>query len=149
MSETGGAPSDRSAGMRFFWWVYFGLLVVMFISGILTFAADGFFSTLPATFLTALLLVHEALCIAGLYAYLRGVPLFAAGWWRLMLTLLLARIFVSASFLFPNLIAQEAGRERLVALSGLVLLALWGPLLVALWRYAFKSPHVWSRDSAL
>jgi hypothetical protein len=68
--------------------------------------------------------------------------------WRIMLTVLIARLFYSASFFVPAMFTHDIGQERLLALGSLLLLGLWGPLIYALWRYAFKSPHVWSRGAA-
>jgi hypothetical protein len=145
-----GDPEQPSRRQRphILWWAYIALLVVMFVLGFAAFFADGFFTALGPTLVSAALLSHNVVCIAGLYAYLRGIPLFAPMVWRIMLTVLIAHLFYSASFFVPAMFTHDIGQERLLALGSLLLLGLWGPLIYALWRYAFKSPHVWSHGAA-
>jgi hypothetical protein len=126
------------------WWGYFVTIVVLFGVTLVSFVMTGLFDSLPAMLLSWAILSFDIICIAGLYSYIRSTPLFVAGFWRVVLVLLLAKAVVSASFLVPNLIPWESDPEQFVALAGLLSLAWSFPMLAALWRYAFKAPHIWS-----
>lgn len=141
-----GHPADPRASLL--WWGYFALIVVLFVVTSVNFAVAGFHDSFGGMLTSAALLTHDALCIAGLYAFIRSVPLFAPAFWRIVLTLLLARIFLSASILAPSLIPWAGSREQYVAAAGLGMLILGAPLLAALWRYAFRSPGLWNRAAA-
>lgn len=121
------------------WWCYFALyaLLVVFTLGvsITSGQADSFGSSA----LTALFLILDVACLVGLYGYIRSAPLFPLSVWRVVLTLVLARFFVGASFLIPNLFPWEATLEQRVALAGLLSLILALPMVFALWRSAFPS----------
>jgi hypothetical protein len=86
----------------------------------------------------------DAICIAGLLAYILSIPLFVPAFWKAMLALLFARILVSASLFAMGLFPWESNPEQYVALVGLTCPLLSVPMLVALWTYAFRSPHLWS-----
>lgn len=129
------------------WWGYFVLLIVLFGFGLFAFAAAGFAESFSSSLLTAITLGFDLVCIVGLYGYIQSIPLLAAAFWRVMLTLLLAKILLSASFFIPNLFPWERTQEQYVALVGLLSLLLAFPLLWALWRYAFRSAFVWRQVS--
>jgi hypothetical protein len=125
------------------WWVYLILFVALFGVTLVNHIAEGFFRSFGAALPSGALLSVDAICIAGLYAYIRSTALFVPAFWRFMLALLLAKIFVAASFLLPGLIPWESAPEQYVALAGLLTILLTIPMLAALWCYGFKSPHIW------
>lgn len=130
------------------WWGYFALYIVLFCVTFLNFIAEGHFQSFGGTLLSAALLVFDALCLAGLYAYIRSVALFAPPFWRIMLALLSVRILVGGGLLAFSLWPWEAGPEQYVALAGLFSILLTVPMLIALWAYAFKSPYIWSNSDS-
>jgi hypothetical protein len=77
----GGDPEHPPRRQRphILWWAYIALLVVMFVLGFAAFFADGFFTALGPTLVSAALLSHNVVCIAGLYAYLRHPAVRADG----------------------------------------------------------------------
>jgi hypothetical protein len=125
------------------WWCYLALYAALFCLTFVNFVSEGLFESFGAAFLSWAILSSDAVCIIGLYAYIRSTRLFAPAFWRVMLMLLVARMFVSASFLVPNLFPWKSTPEQYVALAGLVSFLLAMPLLVALWRYGYRSPHIW------
>lgn len=148
MSDTGDKQPDAGVHRHGIWWAYFALALVMFGLSLVQFVVSDSFATLRMTLLSAALLSHDAICIAGLYAFIRSLPLFAPAVWRIMLTLMIARALVAISFLAPSLSPWDYNSEHLVALAALAGLLLWAPMVVALWRYAFKSPQIWGRAAA-
>jgi hypothetical protein len=140
--QTQGPPTNICRSIL--WWGYFGTIVVLFGLTLVSFALTGFFDSIAATVLSLATLSFDLICIAGLYSYIRSPPLAVPAFWRVMLTLLLAKGLVSASFLLPNLFPWESGQEQYVSLAGLLSLIWLFPMIVALWQYAFKSQHIWS-----
>lgn len=130
------------------WWAYFALYVLLFGVTFVNYLAEGHFGTFGAAMLSAALLSLDAVSIAGLYAYIRSQALFAPMIWRIVLILLLARLLFAGSLLASSLLPWDSTREQYVALAGLLSVMLVVPMLVALWRYAFRSPEVWSAASA-
>lgn len=126
------------------WWGYLALYIVLFCITFLSFIAEGHFQSFGGALLSAALLVFDALCIAGLFAYIRSAALFTPPFWRIMLVLLSVKILIAGGFLAVNLVPWEAHPEQYVALAGLLSMVLAIPMLFALWAYAFKSPYIWS-----
>jgi hypothetical protein len=140
--RTQGRPADRRRNIL--WWGYFGSVVLLFGLTLVSFAMIGFFGSLGAALLNWVNFGFDAICIVGLFSYIRSRPLYVAGFWRVILILLLAKALISASFLAPNLFPWESDQENYVSLAGLLSLAWYFPMTVALWQYAFKSPHIWN-----
>lgn len=130
------------------WWGYLALVAVMAALNLADLVTQGSFGSFGAMLLSAALLSHDAICIAGLYAYIRAIPLFVPAVWRVMLTLMIARMLVVVSFLAPNLVPWEGSGEQYIALGGLAGLIFWTPMLIVLWRLAFRSRHVWDTAPA-
>jgi hypothetical protein len=88
--------------------------VALFCITFVNFVLEGLFESFGAAFLSWRILSSDAVSIIGLYAYLRSTPVFkpAFAFWRVMLMLLVARMFVSASFLVPNLFSWESTPEQ-------------------------------------
>src|SRR5262245_39565461 len=131
------------------WWGYFALSIALFGLGFVSFVIEGRFASLGAMVLTWALSSADAICIAGLFAFILSTPLFAPMFWKGMLALLFGRILVSMSLFALNLFPWEAGPEQNVALAGLACPLLSLPMLVALWTYAFKSPHIWNGNAPM
>src|SRR5215204_749715 len=85
----------------------------------------------------------DVICLAGLYAYIRSLAVFTTGFWCEVVLVLIARISLLAPLFLFNLFPWEPTTEHLVALFSLLSILFSIPLLLALWRYAFKSPAVW------
>jgi hypothetical protein len=129
------------------WWGYFALLIALFGFGLFAFAAIGLVDSFTSSLLTLTTSAFDLVCIVGLYGYIRSVPVLAVTFWRVMLTLLLGKVLLSASLFIPNLFPWERTHEQYVALAGLLSPLLALPLLWALWRYAFRSACVWRQVS--
>jgi hypothetical protein len=139
-------PANRLP--RILWWGYFGTIVALFGLTLVNFIGMGLFDSIAATLVSWATLSFDIVCIAGLYGYIRSMPLFVPGFWRVMVALLLAKVLLSAGFLVPNLVPWESAREQYVSLAGLLSLVWMFPMLMALWHYASKMPQIW-REQAL
>ena len=139
------APPPRPSRL---WWGYLALIAVMAALNLADLVGQESIGSLSAVLLGAALLSHDAVCIAGLYAYIRAIPLFVPAVWRVVLTLLIARMLLVISFLAPNLVPWEGSGEQYIALGGLAGLVFWTPMLVVLWQLAFRSAHLWNRAPA-
>jgi hypothetical protein len=138
------APGQRLPGRpSALWWGYFALSIVLFGIGFVGFVIEGFFASFSAMLLSWAQSSADAVCIAGLFAYILSIPLFVPTFWKAMLALLFTRILVSASLFGTVLFPWESSPEQYVALVGLASMLLAVPMVVALWIYAFKSPHIW------
>jgi hypothetical protein len=129
------------------WWGYLALFMALFAVTFVNYVAEGFFQSFGAMLVSWALLSADAVCIAGLYAYIRQTALFAPAFWVAVLTVVVARMGISASFFALSLTPWEAAPEQYEALVGVASMLLSLPMLAALWIYALRSPHIW-RDSA-
>src|SRR5262245_2529935 len=139
-----GQPLHGRPG--FLWWFYLALSITLFGIGFASMVMEDFFASLGGALFGWAQSSADAVCIAGLYAYVRSIPLFEPGFWKVMLFLLLAKVLVAMNVYAINLMVFpfDASFERYVAVVGFVSPLLSIPMLVALWTYAFWSPHVWS-----
>jgi hypothetical protein len=86
--------------------------------------------------------------LVGLWAYIGSRRLGWSGLWQVCLGLtVIQMVYAGSLFLryFPPSLAAPGAGATLLGLAGL---AMGVPLLIALWRYAFLSPHLWSRSAA-
>jgi hypothetical protein len=125
------------------WWGYLVLFMALFGVTLVNYVAEGLFESFGDALLSWALLSSDAICMVGLYAYIRQTALFAPAFWGVMLTGLVARMCLSASFFARSLTPWEAAPEQYEALVGVASLLLSIPMLAALWIYAFRSPHIW------
>jgi hypothetical protein len=133
----------RQSRRTLFWWLYLAGLLAHFAVTTINYVVEGFFSTLWGMLVTWAFLSFDLLCMAGLYAYLRSLPVFTNGLWRVLVLLLAVRVtFVMPLFVF-QLHPWNGTTEQYVALFALVSLLYFIPLLWALWSYAFRSPQLW------
>jgi len=120
------------------WWVYFVLVGVLTLSGML----QG-----PWSPLDVLASIFAAFSLVGLWGYIRQVPI---GWKQFWVVYFALSLFLSVVLTVGILVAVELPPGTLGLF--LALLALGGlfaaPLYVALWRYAFRSAHLWSEGEA-
>jgi hypothetical protein len=130
------------------WWGYFALSIVLFGIGFVGFVIEGFFASFSAMLLSWAQSSADAVCIAGLLAYILSIPLFVPVFWKAMLALMFARVLVSSSLFALNLFPWQSAPEQYVALAGLASVLLSVPMFVALWIYAFKSPHIWGSTAS-
>lgn len=119
--------------IRFAWWYYFWLMVVLTATGPLMGMED-----LGAWLEWALGIVG----LVGLWGYLRRRPVGPRMFWRAYFGYTIAIILYGASGFL------EVKSELLGWFFGIwvLLMALVFPCLLALWRYAFRSPDIWRRD---
>jgi hypothetical protein len=136
------AESSRPSQL---WWVYFGLLVILGVAG-----AAPYLSLIrerrlsgPGLALPAIATLLNLWALVGLGAYIRSRRLAWSGFWQLCLGLTVIQWIFSASMFLRSLPLDITSPEGRVSMLGLLGLALWLPLLVALWRYTFLSPKLW------
>ena len=112
------------------WWYYFWLVVLSNVASI--------FLDPPDLEGWAHLLL-SGVALLGLWGYLRDRALGHHVFWGAFICISLSVVvyyLVRALFLGSEL--------RTIAIGGAVIgLTLGFPLLLALWRYAFRSPHIW------
>ena len=82
--------------------------------------------------------------MAGLYAYMKSLPLFTKTFWRILVVLLAVRVSLVVPLFAFQLLPWEGTSEEYVALFALGSLLYCIPMLCALWTYAFKSPCLWT-----
>lgn len=128
------------------WWGYFALLLAMAAVGLYATVLTGLKESTLAVVINVVSFLFDTICIIGLYGYIRSRSYVKPLFWRSVLTLLIAKLLLSASFLAPNLFPIDGTLEHFVALLGLGGLLLALPLVIALWFYAMRSPHLWERD---
>ena len=84
------------SGRTALWCLYLAGVIALFVVTFINYVVEGFFSTLSGMLLTWAFLSFDLLCIAGLYAYLRSLVLFAESIWRILVVLLGIRLSFSA-----------------------------------------------------
>ncbi len=131
------------SGRTGLWCLYLAGLIALFVVTFINYVVEGFFSTLSGMLLTWVFLSFDLLCIAGLYAYLRSLVLFAESIWRILVVLLGIRLSFSAPLFLPQLRPWEGTTEQHVALFALISSLYCIPMIWALWTYAFRSPALW------
>ena len=95
----------------------------------------------PAEFLWGLL---SAAVLVGLWGYIRQVPIGWRAFWVLYFIYMAWGALVTLYYLAGSIVNLEKG-----LFNGLVIgSVLAAPLFVALWRYTFRSPHIWVAKSA-
>ncbi|KAF1716503.1 hypothetical protein CSC74_11845 [Pseudoxanthomonas yeongjuensis] len=117
------------------WWLYFWILA---LSNVVSIFLD------PPDLADWILLIFSGIALAGLWGYLRnqaiGNRLFWAAFFGVSV-LVTAYCLVRPFFLNPEF-------RGLVLGAALIGLALSAPLLLALWRYAFRSSNLWDSSRA-
>jgi hypothetical protein len=138
--------AHRPGWRRVVGWSYAGALAAMFAFACAAFISQGLFRSPGAALLSGAILLCDAAALAGFCAYIRSTPLFAPIIWRVIVVLLLLRLSTSSSLLASNLFPWDNTTEQHVALMGLLSTLFTIPLLIALWRYAFRSARVWRSE---
>jgi hypothetical protein len=126
------------------WWLYLAGLVALFGITLINYVVEGFFGTLGGMLVTWAFLSFDLLCMAGLYAYVKSLPLFIKTFWRILVVLLAFRVSLVVPLFVLQLFPWEGTSEQNVALFALGSLLYCIPLLWALWTYAFRSPQFWT-----
>jgi hypothetical protein len=125
------------------WWLYFGVLVAFGILGAVPFVLGLGQQPWRMLVLGAAATILNVWGIVGLWGYIRSRPLGFSDLWKAC-TLLTAVQIAFSAFQFSKVLTSGAqGTERLVAIVGLCSMAFAVPLLIALGRYAFRSPGIW------
>ena len=133
------------------WWLYFYCL-----AGFAVLGAVPYFLVLlrveqeDKVLIGAAAWALNACDLVGLWCYIRSRRLGVAWLWRLFLALTVAQLaFVAYQFekAFMMVLPFESffpiKGARIVSLVGLCSVLFAVPLLIALWRYAFRSPELW------
>lgn len=150
MSATTTRAGEEASRPSRLWWLYFAYLLLAGLAG-----AGSYLSAIREANLSgasrALPLIATLLNlwgVVGLWAYLRSRRLGWSGLWQICLGLtVIQMIYTGSLFLrfFPSSLSAPGAGVSLLGLAGL---ALGIPLLIALWRYAFLSPRIWSQGAA-
>jgi hypothetical protein len=123
------------------WWLYLAGLIALLGITTVNYVVEGFFSTLWGMFVTWAFLSFDVLCMAGLYAYVKSLPVFTKVFWRILVVLLAARVSLVVPLFAFQLHPWEGTTEQYVALCAFASLLYCIPMLWALWTYAFRSPR--------
>jgi hypothetical protein len=139
-------PDTVKPGPSPLWWPYLGFCLVLLALG-----ARSYFAAAGISLLTAALSAVDLACIVGLLGYLLSMRWGRAWLWKIVLFLFAAKMALAAVVfavsMFPIDFGQPIDPEQVVALFGLVAVLLSIPMMLALWRYAFKSASIWSAPS--
>ena len=138
----GGSRLCSVAGIAL-WCLYLAGVIALFVVTFINYVVEGFFRTLSLMLLTWAFLSFDLLCIAGLYAYLRSLVLFAESIWQILVVLLGIRLSFSAPLFLLQLHPWEGTTEQYVALFALLSSLYCIPMIWALWAYAFRSSTLW------
>lgn len=125
------------------WWAYLGLQLLLFIPFAWVSLRAAGAVTGGAGAMAYGLLVVDALGLAGLFFWLRGLAVFDAFLWRAVVLFLIARLAIGAVAFAGNLVPWDGTNEQMVALVGLGSILAAVPLVVGLWCYAFRSGALW------
>jgi hypothetical protein len=133
------------------WWLYFYCLAGFAVLGAVPYVLVLLRSEQEHKMLIgAAAWVLNACDLVGLWCYIRSRPLGVAWLWRVFLALTVAQLaFAAYQFekAFMMVLPFESffpvRGERIVSLVGLCSVLFAVPLLIALWRYAFRSPELW------
>lgn len=117
------------------WWLYFMVIALnLLASPILE----------PRNFESWTSLLIGGIALVGLYGYLRGTAIAAKWFWALYF---FACSLICVFYLAKNLVMPPPEGRGLV-LSGIIFgIVVSLPLLLSLWRYAFRSPDIWRSDT--
>ena len=120
------------------WWVYFVYCAAMWVLGVATLLQHN--SSFPRiAYVTSLV---DTIGLVGLFLFIRNVPLLAAGFWRFAFLLLIMKATFGIGSVLHDLVSYPQDHMLLIILlagiSGL-------PVIYAVGRYAFGSPHLWSK----
>lgn len=114
------------------WWIYFYLLLVSIIA---TPISDP-----PNSVVAWSQLLVASVGLVGLYGFIRSKKIGLCNLWRSYFVIfIIVACISSVSAVFNS--GTEAAFQRAGVFIGMVLNL---PLLIALWEYAFRSPHLWS-----
>jgi len=87
----------------------------------------------------------DTIGLVGLFLFIRSVPLFAVGPWRFVFLLLVMKATFGIGSVLRDLLSYPQDHMLLIILlagiSGL-------PVIYAVGRYAFGSPHLWGQPEA-
>lgn len=129
------------------WWLYFAYLAIMWVLGVAMLLQHG--SPFPRLAVATSLV--DTVALVGLFLFIRSIPALAAGFWRFIFLLLIIKAALSAATVLRGLFSypwQNLPEQR-VALVILLTIVLGLPLIYAVGRYAFGSPHVWSKAQSI
>ncbi|HVT58636.1 MAG TPA: hypothetical protein VHR45_09560 [Thermoanaerobaculia bacterium] len=143
--------TDRQPPSRL-WWIYFLCLLALAALG-----AKSYLALLLRPdrqehdlLIGAAASALNAWGLLGLWCYIRSKPLGFSWIWKLCLVLTADQL-AFAAYLFGKTFMMVAPYESLFPVRGERVVSLLGlcgilfaiPLLIALWRYAFRSPELW------
>jgi hypothetical protein len=142
------APKPDLTPVRVLWWLYFGACAIALPAFIALMGWQGAYTTEPTWPVNYLLAAVDVLGIVGLYAYIQRLPLLTEGFWQVLFTVYAGKLAIGAGFFVYNLrnMPESYGlypwrrtTDFWVSTLGLLGLVFAGPLLWALFRYAFCS----------
>jgi hypothetical protein len=119
------------------WWAYFVLRALYACAGLAVFSLS----------MESLLLASHALdaiCVVGLFFYIRNKPFIGLRFWQVVLGLYLVKVIANQTLNINKAIALQRADWLAVSLEVVTTV----PLAFALWLYVFKSPHLWRSSSA-
>lgn len=120
----------------FWWWAYFALSVVVLVASIVT--------GLQWPLRTFLLTMIDGIGVLGLWGYLRIVPIGRRMFWVGYFSL----VAVFGVYSAGSILLRAAHSDALFLISLLLASAIVSaPAWLAIWRYAFRSAHIWNSQS--
>ncbi len=126
---------DKTSKPGFYWWLYFGFLLL----GTVLVLVRGFSSPLESAWD-----VFNALFLFGLWGYIRQVPMGWRPFWVIYFIYMACGGLVTLYYLAGSIINLEKALFNGLAIGSVLAI----PIFVALWRYTFRSPHIWGVESA-
>jgi len=81
--------------------------------------------------------------LLGLWLYIQSKTLGRRGFWEAYLSVEISRILLGACGFLNGALSGVPGTERVVAIAGFGGALLSIPLLIAIWRYVYRSPAIW------
>lgn len=117
------------------WWIYFWFLAAVSVSVLFSWRFD---------WLAAFNIAGSVTVLAGLWGYLERRRIGHRYVWCVVFALFAASLIYAAAY--PFFLPPEL---RIIGIASVgVALLLTLPLVVALWRYAFRSPDLWANRRA-
>ncbi len=139
-----GVTGQVPVGRRLGWKTYLWLLVA---ASALVFPVLGFGWMQLLDWMD---LALTAVGMIGLFGFAYRRPVGSGAFWRRWLPFQLLWDAAIVLFIIPaGLAYQIPGEEPSSAVENIVSFALLIPLYIALYRYGYRSPEIWSRDARL